>query len=164
MCCALNSGEALRASEYRELVRDMQGDKVDVKEVKSQVGKMNGLRLTLDLHSNSVSFGSLDQQFSAFNLFIGEPAQFPMMRDKSFRLQPGWEHFVDLSATVVATNGIEDILPEARGCLFKDEGNLEFYKSYTFSNCRLECRITEASQKYKCIPWHLPKVIMTKLS
>ena len=39
MCCALNSGEALRASEYRDLVRDMQGDKVDnVKEVKSQVG------------------------------------------------------------------------------------------------------------------------------
>ena len=90
MCCALNSGEALRASEYRDLVRDMQGDKVDkVKEVKSQVGKMNGLRLTLDLHSNSVSFGSLDQDYNAFSLFIGQRAEFPVLKEKSLQLQPG---------------------------------------------------------------------------
>ena len=90
MCCALNSGEALRASEYRDLVRDMQGNKVDkVKEVKSQVGKMNGLRLTLDLHSNSVSFGSLDQDYNAFSLFIGQRAEFPVLKEKSLQLQPG---------------------------------------------------------------------------
>ena len=90
MCCALNSGEALRASEYRDLVRDMQGEKVDnVKEVKSQVGKMNGLRLTLDLHSNSVSFGSLDQDYNAFSLFIGQRAEFPVLKEKSLQLQPG---------------------------------------------------------------------------
>ena len=93
MCCALNSGEALRASEYRELVRDMQGDKVDVKEVKSQVGKMNGLRLTLDLHSNRISFGSLEQDYNAFNLFIGQRAEFPILKEKSLQLQPGGENF-----------------------------------------------------------------------
>lgn len=89
MCCALNSGEALRASEYRDLVRDMQGDTLDVKEVKSQVGKMNGLRLALDLHSNSISFGSLDQDFNAFSLFIGQRAEFPVLKEKSLQLQPG---------------------------------------------------------------------------
>ena len=118
----------------------------------------NGLRLTLDLHSNTVSFGSLDQQYNAFKLFVGQPAQFPMMRDKSIQLEPGREHFVDLSATVVSTNGIRDISPESRGCLFTDEGSLDFYKSYTFSNCRLECRIKDAEEKHKCIPWYLPKV------
>ena len=140
----------------------MQGDK-KTQQVKSQEGSRNGLKLTLDLHSNTVSFGTLDQQYSAFNLFIGEPAQFPMMRDKSIRQQPGREHFVDLTATVVATNGIEDILPEARGCLFTDEGSLEFFKSYTFSICRLECTIRKAEEKHKCIPWYLPKVRMTKV-
>ena len=89
MCCALNSGEALRASEYRDLVRDMQGDTEDVKEVKSQVGKMNGLRLALDLHSNSISFGSLDQDYNAFSLFIGQRAEFPVLKEKSLQLQPG---------------------------------------------------------------------------
>ena len=76
------------------LVKEMQGDKT-IKKVKSQEGARNGLRLTLDLHSNTVSLGTLDQQHNAFKMFIGEPAQFPMMLDKSVPLQPGREHFVD---------------------------------------------------------------------
>ena len=141
----------------------MQGDK-QTRKVKSQEGRRNGLKLTLDLHSNSVSFATVDQQHNTFKMFIGQPAQFPEMRDKSISLQPGREHFVDLSATVVSTKGIRKILPEARGCLFTDEGNLEFYKSYTFSNCRLECQIKEAEEKHGCIPWHLPRVSMSSPS
>ena len=80
------------------------------------------------------------------------------MLDNSLPLQPGRTHSVDLKATVVSTNGIREIEPEARGCFFTDESNLEFYKGYTFSNCRLECSILEAEEKYKCIPWYLPKV------
>ena len=90
MCCALNPGEALRASEYRELVREMQGcEDKEVDEVKSQAGKMKGLRLVLDLHSNSVSFGSLEQDYDAFNVFIGQRAEFPILKEKSIQLQPG---------------------------------------------------------------------------
>ena len=157
MCCALNTDNSLKKSEYADLVKEMQEEK-KTQGVKSQQGIRNGLKLTLDLHSNTVSFGTVDEQHNTFKMFIGEPAQFPMMRDKSLQVQPGREHFVDLSAKVVATNDIRHISPEARGCLFTDEGDLEFYKSYTFSNCRLECRIKEAEKKYKCIPWHLPKV------
>ena len=93
MCCALNPGEALRASKYRELVRNMQaeGNNTKREEVKSQVGKMNGLRLTLDLHSNSVSFGSLEHDYNAFNVFIGQRAEFPILKEKSIQLQPGQE-------------------------------------------------------------------------
>ena len=160
MCCALNVDDSLRDSTYTMLVKEMQGDKT-VQKVSSQEGASNGLRLIVDLHSNTVSFGTTNQQHSAFKLFIGEPAQFPMMLDNSLPLQPGRTHSVDLKATVVSTNGIREIEPEARGCFFTDESNLEFYKGYTFSNCRLECSILEAEEKYKCIPWHLPKVSPT---
>ena len=160
MCCALNVQDSLRESVYQSLVRKMQGDQKREK-VRSHHGRKNGLQLILDLHSNTVSFGTLDQQNNAFSLFIGEPAQFPMMQDKSVRLQPGREHYVDLSATVVSTRGIKDVAPQARGCFFTDEGSLEFYKSYTFSNCRLECMIKKAEEKFNCIPWHLPKVCPT---
>ena len=40
MCCALNPGEALRTSEYKKLVREMQQEgnaTEEVEEVKSQV-------------------------------------------------------------------------------------------------------------------------------
>ena len=85
MCCALNVEDSLRDSEYQGLIKEMQGETKTTK-VESKEGKRNGLRLTLDLHSNTVSFGSLDQQYSAFNLFIGQPAQFPMMREKSIQV------------------------------------------------------------------------------
>ena len=83
MCCALNVNDSLRASEYQELVKELQGNKTTQK-VESQEGSKNGLKLILDLHSNTVSFGTLDQQYNAFNLFIGQPAQFPMMRTRAF--------------------------------------------------------------------------------
>ena len=108
ICCALNVDDSLQGSEYQDLVAEMQGNNKP-KKVRSQEGARNGLRLTLDLHSNTVSLGTLDQQHNAFKLFVGEPSQFPMMLDKGIPLQPGREHFVDLSATVVTTSGIKDI-------------------------------------------------------
>ena len=159
MCCALNSLDSLKDSTYQGLVKELQGETTTTKtKVKSKVGQRNGLRLTLDLHSNSVSFGTLDQEYEAFNVFIGHSAEFPMMKERGLQVEAGREHFIDLSAVVVSTNGIEDITPKARNCFFADEGNLDFYQSYTFSNCRLECAIKKSEKIFNCVPWHLPRV------
>ena len=159
MCCALNSLDSLQNSTYQQLVKELQGEMTTTKtRVKSEVGRRNGLRLTLDLHSNSVSFGTLDQEYEAFNVFIGQPAEFPMMKERGLQVEAGREHFIELSAVVVSTNDIKDIAPDARNCFFDDEGDLEFYKSYTFSNCRLECAIKKSEEIFNCVPWNLPKV------
>ena len=136
----------------------MQDKGLPKKIVTSQVGEENGLRLTLDLHSNTVSFGTLNQEYQAFKVFVGDPAEFPMMRENSLKVEPGREHFVHLSATVVNTSDIKDIDPDARDCFFPDEGDLDFYERYTFSNCRLECAIKKTEKMFKCVPWHLPRV------
>ena len=91
-------------------------------------------------------------------MFIGQPTEFLMMGEKGLQLEPGREHFVDLSATQVSSNNIRDIEPKARDCFFSDEGDLDSYKNYTFSNCRLECGMKKAEEELNCIPWHLPKV------
>merc|ERR1712004_894529 len=106
MCCALNNVDVLKDSEYKYLVHKQQGKKM-TQTVNSKVGRRNGLRLTLDLHSNMVSFGTLGQEYDAFNVFIGQPEEFPMIKEKSLQLQPGREHFIDLSAKVVSTNDIK---------------------------------------------------------
>ena len=157
MCCTVNSVESLRSSGYKDLVEEMQGNKASHR-LGSRSGKKNGLRLTLDLHSNSVSFGTFNKEFDAFSVFIGQTTEFPVLKHRSLQLQPGHEHFVDLSATVVSSSNIEHIQPEARECFFPEEGNLQFYERYTFSNCMLECAILEAEERLYCIPWYLPKV------
>merc|ERR1712032_419359 len=135
----------------------LQGEMTTKTHVKSEVGRRNGLRLTLDLHSNLVSFGTLDQDYEAFNVLIGQPAEFPMMKERGLQVESGREHFIDLSAVVVSTNDIKDLTPEARDCFFADEGNLDFYERYTFSNCKLECAIKKSEEIFKCVPWYLPK-------
>ena len=157
MCCALNAKDPLKDSKYKKLVEQMQGQS-ETKKVRSEAGQEDGLSLTLDLHSNSVSFGTLRQRHSAFSVFIGAPHEFPMMREHGIQLRPGLEHFIDLSATLLTTNDLRDMDPSARDCFFEDEGDMDFYESYTFSNCRLECGIKKAEAKYNCIPWYLPQV------
>ena len=164
MCCALNSEHALRDTEYSNLVKVMQGKKVDSKnpeqktQVYAKVGRNNGLRLTMDLHSNNVSFGSISEDFNAFSVFIGGPAEFPVLRERSIQVQPGHEHFLDLQGQALTSTGIRNLDPEDRHCYFEDEGNLEFYSKYTFSNCKLECGIKLVQKVFHCIPWYLPQL------
>ena len=100
MCCALNWEKALKTSKYRSLVESMQGNTASQKML-SQNGEENGLRLTLDLHSNKMSFGTLNKDYEAFKVFIGQPEEFPVMKKRSLKLQPGREHFVELKAQVM---------------------------------------------------------------
>ena len=99
MCCALNSENTLRNSEYKELVESKQGSPAGSK-IPSLGGEKSGLRLTLDLHSNKVSFGTLDKDYDAFKIFIGQPTEFPLVRQRSIKVQPGLEHFLELNAQV----------------------------------------------------------------
>ena len=99
MCCAINWKNALRTSEYKRLVESMQNSTAN-STVLSQSGEKSGLRLILDLHSNRVSFGTLNQDFNAFKVFIGQPEEFPVVKQRSLKLQPGREHFVELNAEV----------------------------------------------------------------
>ena len=99
MCCALNWKNALRSSEYKRLIESMQKSTANYT-LLSQSGEKSGLRLILDLHSNRVSFGTLNQDFNAFKVFIGQPAEFPVVKQRSLKLQPGREHFVELKAQV----------------------------------------------------------------
>ena len=66
MCCAFNTGQTLKDSNYRRLITDMQESTEYSKEnikrmnrIDAEVGIDNGLKFTLDLQSNSESFGTV---------------------------------------------------------------------------------------------------------
>ena len=103
-CCALNTKQLLLDSKYRDLVPER--NQFEKRAIKTSDGINNGLRIILDLHSNQVSFGTLETEFSAFSMFIGRPDDFPMMKRKSLKIQPGQEHFIEISGTRVIANDI----------------------------------------------------------
>ena len=159
MCCALNTKDALKFSNYASLVRKMQNstESSEKESILSKVGMQNGLKILLDLHSNTESFGFISNDFNAFRIFIGESTQFPAPKERSILIQPGKEHFLDMSSQLFTSHGIENLSPAERRCYFHHEGSLEFYDYYTVSNCIFECGIKHAEVSMGCIPWYLPQ-------
>ena len=163
-CCAVNAEDALKKSKYADMVQEMQtsfeysGDiKKEKESIPAAIGIKNGLRLTLDLHSNQQSFGTVPDDFSVFKVFVGDPKKFPALKERSFVLQPGHEHFMDISYQIFNSNDMRALDPIDRNCYFEDEGSLEFFDKYTYSNCKFECGIKLAKSTVNCISWYLPQ-------
>ena len=101
MCCSLNSVDSMKNTTYGMLVEEMQNNITkSEKKVASSVGKKEGLKLVLDLHSNHASFGTVADDYNAFNVFIGGPSEFPVLRERSVQLEPGKEHSLEFSGQV----------------------------------------------------------------
>ena len=94
-------------------------DKIEDKiKVPAAVGIHNGLKLTIDLHSNSESFGSVTQDFAAFKVFIGQPTEFPALEESSILIQPGHQHYLLFSSQVYTASGIERLNPQGQRMFF----------------------------------------------
>ena len=140
VCCALNAGQVLAESRYSKLVLENQEDASETKTVEIDAeGMTNGLRLVLDLRSNEVSFGTVEQEFNAFSVFLARPEDFPYIRKNSLKLSPEHEHFLSISGFSVIAEDIKPLSIAARQCRFFEEGQLLLYSRYTAANCRLEC-------------------------
>ena len=123
---------------------------------------------------------------SGFRLFLGQPWEFPLLKQKHLLLRPGLDHLVQVSASHVSTdtsmdspgacligfnvsiicsrhrevaNDHEEAFSRKRGCRFLDEpGNLTFHGEYSRTSCRFECGFKAAVEQFKCVPWYLPQM------
>ena len=169
MCCSLNTRNALKKSIYTTLLKKMQNssdfsDRMHnaKQRVSAKVGVQNGLKLVLDLHSNTESFGTVANDFNAFKIFMGQSTEFPTLKDRSLLVQPGMEHYLDISSEIFSSRAIQNLKPVDRNCYFHDEGNLDFYNYYTVSNCKFECGLKLSESSIGCIPWYLPHGVDSK--
>ena len=138
------------------------------------------MKLILDLQSNQQALGSLHAESRGFQVFIGQQSEFPVLQQRSLPVQPGAEHRLELSATSLTSSGIRGITAEDRRCNFPDEGNLDFYNTYSQKSCLFECKIKYllsgivgivsqcANSRYAggevgCVPWFLPRLALHKV-
>ena len=184
MCCAFNmqaAEEIFQGQLYSGMLKYFQTDDqlnaftnstlpdwyLKAKEPKSQAGLNKGLYVMLDAHSDILATGSTDKDFQGFSGLIDNSDSYPLILQNGFQIQTGHVNTVALSATKVeASEDLRSMDPVSRNCRFPDENsNLRIYKSYSQSNCFLECSIfyaqrmllSEAENKsVSCIPWYLP--------
>ena len=162
MCCAFNYVNTLRNSSYSRLINEMRANSKEVHEdiksvQKARVGKHNGLRVVLDQHSSLKSIGTLSKDYNALQFFVGGSTEFPQIRDRAFLLNPGHEHFIEISGiSIKANQDIKKIRPSQRSCYFSDEGSMSYHSEYTYSSCKFEASLASAVRKHNCTPWFLP--------
>ena len=117
-----------------------------------------------------------DKEYIVVQVFVGQPAEFPVVRERAVTLQPGREHFLEMGGYTVTTDQEAESLDvqyrshlalhgipfmyhyvKCRQCYTRGEGQLEYHGVYTYSSCQLECRIRRAEQLAGCVPWYLPQ-------
>ena len=119
-------------------------------------GEQAGLEVVLDQRSDRwlhlirhliitrVSAGTLFPPTSGYRVFLGQPAEFPVLQQRHFTLRPGGRHSVEVAATQLSTDTSSNALldmrslqPATRGCRFTWESELlKFYSSYSMASCR----------------------------
>ena len=163
MCCAFNmDSDMLRDSLYKDMLEDMKeenNEKDKRKNYEVLAGKKNGLTVRLDNHYNEVTFGSVFDDASGMEVFVGDKKEFPLLKQRGKMLSPGREHFLDISAYIVeADTDIKSSLsPNKRGCFFQSESQLSYFSSYTMNNCRFECGLKHVERSIGCVPWYFPR-------
>ena len=124
---------------------------------KAKIGRQNGLRVVFDQHSNQKSFGTLSKDYNAMQLFVGGSTEFPLIRDRGFLIDPGQEHFIDISGiSIKASPDIREMQASQRNCYFPSEYSLSYHTQYTYSACKFEEGLISTVHKINCTPWFLP--------
>ena len=58
---------------------------------------------------------------------------------------------------IVPSSDLHDLLVEERNCMFEDENqDLELFDKYSQTACEFECRIKQAEEACRCLPWYVP--------
>ena len=182
MCCSFNVKgleKSLHDGKFRRVVAKLQsqnqnlsfGEEIDIKLTSNtktfygKPGQRKGLMVFLDNHNDRVSSGTIFDSFTGFITVVDGINQFPLTFQKGVLIQPGYENSIAISAVNVhADSDVRTIPPKKRQCFFSDESPLKLYKSYSQSNCLLECSLDYTRKVMKssnesnkeCLPWFYP--------
>ena len=74
-------------------------------------------------------------------MFISDTADYPVLLQRNLLVKPGHTHFINLNPTIYKARDIRSLAPGKRDCNFHDEGDLRFYKKYSYKSCIFECQI-----------------------
>ncbi|CAH2042277.1 unnamed protein product, partial [Iphiclides podalirius] len=99
-----------------------------------------------------------------FQIWLHNPAELPHMSQNFFRLSLKYQSNVIVKPILTKTSHyLVDYSPLKRRCYFSKERYLKYFRTYTESNCRLECAANYTIKQCDCVPSYLPHGPNTKI-
>ena len=112
ICCSFNFNSSLTETVYAKLIRELKLKErmkrnlsIEGREVlKGKVGFDMGLKVVMDSHSNIASPATINSDGNAFQVYIGNPSEFPFLRNRAVQIQPGHENHVEVSGVKISAD------------------------------------------------------------
>lgn len=102
-------------------------------------GKRTGMSIRLKIRKNDVDYGCKGP-VNGFSLTLHTPDEFPQTGLHSHSIPFGRETSISVQPYVMSTSeNLKRFEPKKRQCFFEEDKKLKYFKSYTQSNCKLEC-------------------------
>lgn len=95
---------------------------------------------------------------------LHSPVETPKISSFGSLVSPGKETSVEIHPTVgMATPALANIKKEQRQCVYSEEKQLRFYKTYTQRNCIMECEANFTLMFCQCVMYYMPSTILISL-
>ncbi|KAF5271318.1 hypothetical protein FQA39_LY08116 [Lamprigera yunnana] len=122
----------------------------------SGAGAHLGFSVVLDSQLNTYYCSSTTGV--GFKVLLHNPLESPKMADFATFVAPGLEARIVIQPKIYdASQTIRGIDIARRMCYFTKERDLQFYRTYTELNCKLECLANYTLRLCGCVPIYLPK-------
>lgn len=92
-----------------------------------------------------------------FRAALHVPDELPRIPDDYIFIPIDQEIYVSIKPNVITTsNGLRNYSPKKRGCYFKFERRLQFFRSYSQLKCETECEANFTLNSCGCIKFSMP--------
>ncbi|EDW00314.1 pickpocket protein 28 [Drosophila grimshawi] len=122
-------------------------------------GTGSRMGLTVVLNTSTAEYYCTKSMGNGFKVLVHNPAELPKVSNYGFVVGAGREARISVEPVYEdATPSIRSIKKSVRRCLFSDENDLSFYRTYSRKNCELECEAKLLLRDCKCVLYYLPRI------
>ncbi|XP_061391274.1 pickpocket protein 28-like [Musca vetustissima] len=122
-------------------------------------GTGSRMGLTVVLNVSSSEYYCSKTKCVGFKVLVHNPAELPKISNYGFLMTAGREARIPIEPIYQdAVDSIRYIKKSVRRCLFSDEGDLVYYRTYSRKNCELECEAKILMKKCSCVLYYLPRI------
>ncbi|CAD7087308.1 unnamed protein product [Hermetia illucens] len=117
------------------------------------------LGLSLVLNASLEEYFCSSGSSAGFKMMMHSPIETPKITNYGYLLSAGMESRIAINLEVQSAEpSIRSVEMKYRNCLFASESQLKFYRTYSKSNCELECELQRVLAICGCIPYYLPRM------
>ncbi|XP_031626188.1 pickpocket protein 28-like [Contarinia nasturtii] len=120
-------------------------------------GSHLGLYVILDSETSDYYCSSTNS--AGFKILLHNPTETPRISDFGLLVAPGRESRITIRPKIqTASHRIRRIPIESRQCIFANEANLSYFRTYSRKNCEMECFSRFVEQVCGCVQYFMPMI------